>query len=55
MDDLIRAMDIVKQQIQLSLWIIDILKNDVEALGVFWQGQANIGDVGINLMVRQAH
>ncbi|MCW2478375.1 type III secretion system outer membrane ring subunit SctC [Candidatus Symbiopectobacterium sp. NZEC135] len=47
-DDLIRAIDIAKQQIQLSLWIIDISKNDVENLGVVWQGQASIGSVGIN-------
>lgn len=47
-DDLIRAIDIAKQQIQLSLWIIDISKNDVETLGVVWQGQASIGNVGIN-------
>lgn len=47
-DDLIRAIDIAKQQIQLSLWIIDISKNDVENLGVAWQGQASIGNVGIN-------
>lgn len=47
-DDLIRAIDIAKQQIQLSLWIIDISKNDVDALGVVWQGQAGIGNVGIN-------
>ncbi|MCW2482570.1 type III secretion system outer membrane ring subunit SctC, partial [Candidatus Symbiopectobacterium sp. NZEC135] len=47
-DDIIRAIDIAKQQIQLSLWIIDISKNDVETLGVAWQGQASIGNVGIN-------
>lgn len=47
-DDLIRAIDIAKQQIQLSLWIIDISKNDVETLGIVWQGQASIGNVGID-------
>lgn len=47
-EDLVRAIDIAKQQIQLSLWIIDISKDDVEKLGVAWRGQANIGSVGIN-------
>ncbi len=53
-DDLIRTIDIAKQQIQLSLWIIDISKNDVESLGVVWQGQANIGNVGVNFNINGA-
>lgn len=37
-EDLVSAIDITKQQIQLSLWIIDISKDDIENLGVAWQG-----------------
>lgn len=47
-EDLVGAIDISKQQIQLSLWIIDISKDDIERLGVAWRGQASIGNIGIN-------
>ncbi|MCK8339547.1 secretin N-terminal domain-containing protein, partial [Erwinia amylovora] len=37
-EDLIRAIDIAKRQIQLSLWIIYISKEDINELGVQWSG-----------------
>ncbi|CCG86224.1 type III secretion system outer membrane ring subunit SctC [Erwinia piriflorinigrans] len=46
-EDLVSAIDIPKQQIQLSLWIIDVSKNDINELGVRWQGSAKIGNGGI--------
>lgn len=46
-EDLVNAIDIPKQQIQLSLWIIDISKDDINELGVRWQGAAQIGGTGV--------
>lgn len=46
-EDLVNAIDIPKQQIQLSLWIIDISKDDVNELGVRWQGAAKVSNTGI--------
>lgn len=46
-EDLVRAIDIPKQQIQLSLWIIDVSKDDINELGVRWQGAAKVGNNGI--------
>ena len=46
-EDLVSAIDLPKQQIQLSLWIIDISKNDVNELGVRWQGAAKINNTGV--------
>lgn len=46
-EDLVSAIDIAKQQIQLSLWIIDISKADIEQLGIRWEGAATFGDVGV--------
>lgn len=48
-EDLVSAIDIPKQQIQLSLWIIDIAKDDVNELGIRWQGAAKVGNTGITL------
>ncbi|HEY1844455.1 MAG TPA: type III secretion system outer membrane ring subunit SctC [Buttiauxella sp.] len=45
-EDLVNAIDIPKQQIQLSLWIIDISKDDINELGIRWQGAAKIGNNG---------
>lgn len=47
-EDLVNAIDIPKQQIQLSLWIIDISKDDVNELGIRWQGAAKISNTGIS-------
>lgn len=46
-EDLVSAIDIPKQQIQLSLWIIDISKDDIDELGVRWQGAAKVGNAGV--------
>lgn len=45
--DLVTAIDIAKQQIQLSLWILDIDKDEVNQLGVSWSGSAKMGNGGI--------
>jgi type III secretion protein C len=45
-EDLVNAIDIPKQQIQLSLWIIDISKDDINELGIRWQGAAKLGNTG---------
>ncbi|MEN3260927.1 type III secretion system outer membrane ring subunit SctC [Sodalis endosymbiont of Spalangia cameroni] len=45
--DLVTAIDIAKQQIQLSLWILDIDKDEVNQLGVNWSGSARMGNGGI--------
>lgn len=47
--DIVRAIDIPKKQIQLSLWIIDISKSDMNELGIQWQGAATLGNTGITL------
>lgn len=46
-EDLVSAIDIPKRQIQLSLWIIDVSKDDINELGVRWQGSAKVGNTGI--------
>ncbi|WP_324291178.1 type III secretion system outer membrane ring subunit SctC [Enterobacter cloacae complex sp. 2022EL-00788] len=46
-EDLVNAIDIPKQQIQLSLWIIDISKDDINELGIRWQGAAKLGNTGV--------
>jgi len=46
-EELVKAIDIPKQQIQLSLWIIDISKDDINELGVRWQGSVKAGSSGI--------
>lgn len=46
-EDLVSAIDIPKQQIQLSLWIIDISKDDINELGIRWQGAAKMGNTGV--------
>lgn len=45
--DLVTAIDIAKQQIQLSLWILDIDKDEVNQLGVNWAARASMGSSGI--------
>lgn len=41
--NLIEALDEKKRQIELALWIIDLQKDDLEQLGVNWQGSFSIG------------
>ena len=40
---LVDQLDIPKRHIELSLWIIDISKNDLDKLGVDWQGALTVG------------
>ncbi len=47
--DIVSAIDVPKKQIQLSLWIIDISKDDVNELGIQWQGAATFGNTGVTL------
>ncbi|WP_230350796.1 type III secretion system outer membrane ring subunit SctC [Lelliottia sp. WAP21] len=42
--DLIASLDIPRKQIEMSLWIVDISKDDLDAMGVNWGGQFKIGD-----------
>ena len=46
-EDLVNAIDVPKQQIQLSLWIIDISKDDINELGINWQGGAKLSNTGV--------
>lgn len=48
---LVKNLDIPKRHIELSLWIVDIDKNDLDNLGVDWSGSISIGSklaVGLN-------
>jgi len=40
---LVEQLDVPKRHIELSLYIIDIRKNDLDKLGVNWQGAINLG------------
>ncbi|EOC1703443.1 type III secretion system secretin MxiD [Shigella sp. PNUSAE097114] len=42
--DIITQLDVAKRHIELSLWIIDIDKSELNNLGVNWQGTASFGD-----------
>jgi len=47
---LVEQLDVPKRHIELSLWIIDINKSDLDALGINWQGGINLGkNAGISL------
>lgn len=41
--DLIARLDVPRKQVEFSLWIIDINKDDLDQIGVNWQGQYKIG------------
>lgn len=41
---LIKTLDIPKRHIELSLWIIDINKNDLDNIGAEWSGSIKIGE-----------
>ncbi len=48
---LVGELDAPRKQIELSLWIIDIKKTELDRLGVNWSGGINIGNrlsIGIN-------
>ncbi|TCL06130.1 type III secretion system outer membrane ring subunit SctC [Sodalis ligni] len=41
--NLVSALDIAKRHVELSLWIVDLQKEDLDQLGVDWQGSVKIG------------
>lgn len=48
---LVKNLDTPKRHIELSLWIVDINKNDLDNLGVDWSGNISLGSnlaVGFN-------
>ena len=40
---LVAELDLPRRQIELSLWIIDVHKSQLDALGVKWSGQIGLG------------
>lgn len=49
--DVIAVLDVPRRQIELSLWIIDINKSDLDQLGVNWSGSVGIANkfgIGFN-------
>lgn len=46
-EDLVNVIDVPKEQIQLSLWIIDISKDDINELGISWQGAAKLSNTRV--------
>lgn len=49
-EQLIIALDVAKRHVELSLWIIDLNREDLEQLGVTWSGGAVIGNsLGVTL------
>ncbi|HEY4144839.1 type III secretion system outer membrane ring subunit SctC [Pinirhizobacter sp.] len=48
---LVAQLDVARRQIELSLWIVDLRKDDLDKLGVSWGGTANLGSrfgIGFN-------
>lgn len=46
---LVAAMDVARQQIEMSLWIIDVKKSEVDRLGVNWSGSLAVNDyIGVS-------
>jgi len=48
---LVAELDLPRRQVELSLWIIDVHKNELDALGVKWSGEVGVGGrlgVGFN-------
>jgi len=45
-EQLIAQLDVPKRHIELSLWVIDITKGELDELGVDWQGSINAGNKG---------
>ncbi|WP_269766234.1 type III secretion system outer membrane ring subunit SctC [Burkholderia ubonensis] len=49
-EKLVETLDVPKRHVELSLWIIDLDKGDLDQLGVKWSGSATIGDkLGVTL------
>ncbi|EBB2444913.1 EscC/YscC/HrcC family type III secretion system outer membrane ring protein [Salmonella enterica] len=47
---LVKALDVAKRHVELSLWIVDLNKSDLERLGTSWSGSITIGDkLGVSL------
>ncbi|AJC21250.2 EscC/YscC/HrcC family type III secretion system outer membrane ring protein [Pandoraea pulmonicola] len=44
---LIEQLDVAKDQVELSLWVIDIHKNNFDELGVNWSASGNFGPVNV--------
>lgn len=42
--DIVTALDVEKRHVELSLWIIDLQKDDLTQLGVNWQGGVTVGN-----------
>lgn len=45
-ENLASALDEPKRHVELSLWIIDLQKDDLNELGVDWRGSLNLGSQG---------
>lgn len=49
-EQLAMALDVAKRHVELSLWIIDLNREDLEQLGVSWSGSAVVGNTfGVTL------
>ncbi|WP_235846287.1 type III secretion system outer membrane ring subunit SctC [Morganella psychrotolerans] len=46
---MIRQLDVPKEQIELSLWIIDVSKNNADQLGINWQADYSDGKAKFTL------
>lgn len=42
-ENLVSALDIPKRHVELSLWIIDLHKDELNQLGIEWQGSLKVG------------
>ena len=42
--DIVAALDVEKRHVELSLWIIDLQKDDLTQLGINWQGGVTVGN-----------
>jgi len=42
--NLVASLDTAKRHVELSLWIVDLQKEDLDQLGVDWRGGVNIGN-----------
>lgn len=42
--NLVSSLDTAKRHVELSLWIVDLQKEDLDQLGVDWRGGVNIGN-----------
>lgn len=42
--NLVTALDTAKRHVELSLWIVDLQKEDLDQLGVDWHGRLDFGD-----------